>query len=107
MRKRLVPDLDETDVDVEVETDGDRPVASIQRALSVLDAFREGEATLTMAELAERTGLPRNTVARILATLEPQGYIVRERSGEFHIGPKPLRLANRFQLEFPCQFPAW
>jgi DNA-binding IclR family transcriptional regulator len=84
--------------DSDEKEDADKPIASIQRALLVLDAFLAGApATLTLAELADRTRLVKSTVLRILSTLEHQGYVVRTRSGEFHIGPKPLQLANRFQ----------
>ncbi|MDO8277212.1 MAG: IclR family transcriptional regulator [Burkholderiaceae bacterium] len=77
--------------------EGDKPVASVQRALLVLDAFLDAQATLTLSEIAARTGLYKSTILRLLATLEQQEYVVRTRSGEFHVGPKPLSLANRFQ----------
>jgi DNA-binding IclR family transcriptional regulator len=92
-KMRPDPDSDDTDAnDV-----GDRPVASVQRALLVLDCFVRHDGTLTLAELTAATSLDKDTVARILSTLEQQDYIVRTRSGEFRVGPKPLRLANRFQ----------
>jgi DNA-binding IclR family transcriptional regulator len=87
----------QTENGVDEKEDGDRPVASIQRALLVLDAFLGGDPTLTLAEIADRTGLPKSTILRVLSTLEQQDYVVRTRSGEFHVGPKPLRLANSFQ----------
>jgi len=77
--------------------DGEKPVASIQRALAVLDSFARHEGTLTLAELAAATALDKDTVARVLSTLERQDYIVRTPSGEYHVGAQPLRLANRMR----------
>ncbi len=86
--------------DIELEDDegeGDKPVASVQRALSLLDAFLPGPPTLSLADLAARTGLYKSTIVRILGTLEQQGYVVRTEGGGFQLGSKPLRLANMFQ----------
>src|SRR5690349_10931209 len=44
--------------------------ASVDRALSLLTAFRTGESALTLAELAERTRLYKSTALRLLASLE-------------------------------------
>lgn len=85
------------EIEVDDEGDGDKPVASVQRALSLLDAFLQGPPTLSLAELAARTGLYKSTIVRLLGTLEQQGYIVRTENGGFHIGAKPLRLAGMFQ----------
>jgi len=86
-------EIDDTDED----GDGEKPVASVQRALAVLDCFVRHEGTLTLAELTEATAFDKDTVARILGTLEQRGYIVRARSGEYHVGAQPLRLANRMR----------
>ena len=45
-------------------------VAAVDRALSVLSAFQDGDAALSLAELAERTRLYKSTVLRLLASLE-------------------------------------
>ncbi|MGE0799273.1 MAG: IclR family transcriptional regulator [Lautropia sp.] len=78
------------------DADGDRPVAAIQRAMQVLDAFLHDEVTLTVAELTQRTGLSKATVLRLLSTLAERNYVVRRPNGEFHVGAKPLMLSGRF-----------
>ncbi len=50
-------------------------VASIGRAFSILRCFRRGERALGNKEIAERTSLPRSSVARITATLTQLGYL--------------------------------
>ena len=50
-------------------------INSVARAFSVLRSFRRGERALGNKDLAERTGLPRSSVARITATLTELGYL--------------------------------
>ncbi|MFT2675524.1 helix-turn-helix domain-containing protein [Escherichia coli] len=40
-------------------------VSAAERALAVLTAFRRGDSALTLAELAERTGLVKSTPCHI------------------------------------------
>ena len=44
-------------------------VAAVERALSVLGAFRDGDASLSLHELAARTGLYKSTILRLLVSL--------------------------------------
>ena len=50
-------------------------VESLARGLTVLTAFGEGRAELTLTEVAEATGLARATARRALITLEHLGYV--------------------------------
>lgn len=61
-------------------------VAAVERALSVLGAFKTEEPALALAEIAERTGLQKSTVLRLLATLERHSYIVRLHDGRYQLG---------------------
>lgn len=73
------------------------PVASVERALEVLDAFESGPGSLTLAQLAERTGLYKSTIIRLAETLAGHGYLVKEADGSYQIGPKPFLLGARYQ----------
>lgn len=75
---------------------GDAHFAStLARGLSVLTAFRAGEATLGNAELARRTGLSRPTVARLTATLVQLGFLHRQPDGSgYRLGARLLPLAH-------------
>ena len=73
------------------------PVAAVQRALSVLGAFRYGERAITLTMIAERTGLYKSTVLRLLQTLMANDYISAGDGGLYSIGPKPLILASMYQ----------
>jgi DNA-binding IclR family transcriptional regulator len=50
-------------------------INSVARAFSILRSFRRGERALGNKDIAERTGLPRSSVARITATLTELGYL--------------------------------
>jgi DNA-binding IclR family transcriptional regulator len=50
-------------------------ITSIARAFSILRAFKRGERSLGNKEIAERTGLPKSSVARITYTLTKLGYL--------------------------------
>ena len=48
---------------------------SLERGLTVLRAFSADAPSLTISEVAERTGLTRATARRVLLTLEDLGYV--------------------------------
>jgi DNA-binding IclR family transcriptional regulator len=66
---------------------------TLARGLAVLDAFRDGEAALSNAELAARTGLSRPTVSRLVNTLLTLGYLKRNALGRFRLGTRVLGIA--------------
>ena len=72
-------------------------VAAVDRALLILSAFREDDATLSLALLARRTSLYKSTILRLLQSLLRAGYVVRLPDGNYVIGPEPTRLAKMYQ----------
>ncbi|NNN36703.1 helix-turn-helix domain-containing protein [Streptomyces sp. S3(2020)] len=66
-------------------------IESLARGLTVLTAFGEGRAALTLSEVAQATGLARATARRALITLEHVGFVVgRDRT--FSLAPRVLAL---------------
>ena len=61
-------------------------VESVERALSLLEAFNMGDNGLALKELAQRTGLNKATILRLSASLEKFGYLSRDDDGNFHLG---------------------
>ena len=61
-------------------------VESVERALSLLEAFNMGDNGLALKELAQRTGLNKATLLRLSASLEKFGYLSRDDDGNFHLG---------------------
>ncbi|MEU6381745.1 IclR family transcriptional regulator [Streptomyces sp. NPDC046909] len=68
----------------------------IARAGQMLRAIREAPGGLTQSELAERLGLPKSTIHRILSALEDEELIAAGRGprGRYRLGPEILRLAE-------------
>ena len=52
----------------------------------VLEAFRGGAPSLSLAEIVAATGLLKTTVFRILLTFEQAGYLIRLPNGRFQLG---------------------
>jgi IclR family acetate operon transcriptional repressor len=72
-----------------------RHVASVQRAVAVLDALAEGSAELGTNEIARRTGINASTVSRLLATLAEAGLVDHDaESGRYRLGLRLLHLGN-------------
>ncbi len=67
-------------------------VAAVDRALSLLAAFRPGDTSLGLGELAERSKLYKSTVLRLLASLEHARLVIRKPDGDYVLGPEIARL---------------
>ncbi|HYE50981.1 MAG TPA: IclR family transcriptional regulator [Azospirillaceae bacterium] len=84
----------EPEAPAEGPADGDRQfVTALARGLEVLRAFTPAEPLLGNRELADRTGLPKPTVARLTHTLTRLGYLVQAgRAGKYRLGAPVLSL---------------
>lgn len=74
--------------------------AAVDRALTLLAAFRSGDRTLGLAEFAERTGLYKSTVLRLLASLEHARLLQRLGDGRYALGPEVARLHGIYAASF-------
>ena len=76
---------------------------AVDRALFVLSVFRIGDAALGLAELAQRSGLYKSTLLRLLASLKHARLIQRLPDGRYALGSEIARLnavyAAAFSLE--------
>jgi DNA-binding IclR family transcriptional regulator len=75
-------------------------VEAVERALSVLEAFADGTAKLTLTEIATRTGLYPSTILRLYNSLDAFGYLHRDEDGAFRLGPSLWRLGVLYQNAF-------
>lgn len=77
--------------------------AAVDRALTLLSAFRSEDKELGLPELAERTGLYKSTVLRLLASLLHAQLMQKMPNGRYRLGPEVARLfgiySNSFSLE--------
>lgn len=77
--------------------------AAVDRALSLLTAFRAGDAALTLAELAARTRLYKSTALRLLASLEHAKLLQRLDNGSYALGNEVARLAGLYASSFSLE----
>ncbi len=75
-------------------------VSAVERALDILDVFSERDGSLTLAELANRTGFYKSTILRLINSLEKYDYIRRSQENTYRLGPKVLHLGHVYQRHF-------
>jgi DNA-binding IclR family transcriptional regulator len=80
------------------ETEGG--VTAVTRALSLMEAFAIGEATLSLAELSRRAGMHKTTALRLARTLALSNYMVQAEDGHWRLGPAAGWLGARYQAGF-------
>jgi DNA-binding IclR family transcriptional regulator len=71
-----------------------RPVASVERALALLDALAAHPEGLGVNELARRIGVNASTASRLLATLEGARMVQRAPAGPYRLGLRLVALAD-------------
>lgn len=73
--------------------EGKANVRAVEWALDILLCFTTGT-DLAMSEIAEKVGLHKSTVHRMLATLEDRGFLERDPSSErYHLGMRMWELS--------------
>jgi DNA-binding IclR family transcriptional regulator len=78
-------------------------VAAVDRALSLLAAFHEGDRSLSLLELVERSQLVKSTALRLLASLLHFGLVQRVEDGRYTLGPEVARLQSIYTRSFSLE----
>jgi len=88
--------------------DDDEPAAggvnAVTRALSLMETFQAGEATLSLAEMSRRAGMHKTTALRLARTLALSSYMVQAEDGQWRLGPATGWLGARYQRGFDVNF---
>ncbi len=78
-------------------TQESQTIRSVERALDVLLCFSGESQGLRVTDIAEKLGLYKSTVHRILVTLESRGFVRHDQmTGRYHLGLKALELASGY-----------
>ncbi len=83
-------------------------VAAVDKALALLAAFADEESSVSLSQFAQRTGLYKSAVLRLLASLEQSGLMERlpiasgAREARWRIGPAAVRLHRLYQCAAPA-----
>jgi IclR family KDG regulon transcriptional repressor len=76
-----------------VDGEGRQNLKSLFKLLTVLDCFSPREPELSVLQIAQRTGLPRTTVHRLVDSLRAVGFLEQEASRErYRLGLKLFEL---------------
>ena len=75
-------------------------VATADRVLAVLTAFRKGDAALSLAELSSRTGLVKSTIMRLAVSLEKYGLMARVADSSYRLDAEVFRLGMLYRQSF-------
>ncbi len=75
-------------------------VTAVDRALTLLSAFGEGDRTLSLAELSARSGLVSSTTLRLLASLIHFRLVQRTPQGRYALGAAVARLHRLYAASF-------
>ncbi len=78
-------------------------VAAVDRALLLLTAFRAGDVSLSLAELAARASLVKSTALRLLASLAHFGLMRRLDDGRYALGSEVARLNAAYTASFSLE----
>jgi IclR family transcriptional regulator, acetate operon repressor len=69
-------------------------VQSVDRAFALLECLADGGGSLSLSELAARSGMPMPTIHRLMRSLVNQGYVRQEPTRHYAIGPRMIRLGE-------------
>ena len=83
-----------------IDEDDPSYVGSLARGLAVIRAFDVGRESLTLADVAKMTALPRATVRRSLLTLQALGYVATD-GKQFRLTPRILSLGYAYLASTP------
>ena len=76
-------------------TDSGNTLKSLFKAVDVLDCFSQVDRALTLAEIAERAGIPKTTAHRILATFREAGFVEQDHGRDsYRLGLRLFELGN-------------
>jgi len=75
-------------------------IDSVERAMSILSAFSSQRRRMTLAELAEETGLHKSTVLRQAKSMLLYGFLSRDSDGRYGIGASVWRLGLVFRQDY-------
>ena len=78
-------------------------VAAVDRALLLLAAFRVGDRSLSLIELAGRAGLVKSTALRLLASLIHFGLVQKLDDGRYALGSEIARLQSIYTSSFALE----
>jgi DNA-binding IclR family transcriptional regulator len=75
-------------------------VAAVDRALTLLKCFSAGDGPLSLGDFAERSGLYKSTILRLLSSLENADFLQRLDDGRYALSAEVARLHALYAASF-------
>ena len=88
------PSADREGAEATVVAGRRRGVQSLDRAFELLESMADAGGIATLSELAKSTGLPMPTIHRIVQSLVAGGYVRKDVSHRYALGPRLIRLGE-------------
>lgn len=79
---------------MKVRKSSSAPVGVLTKVLSIFDLLDRSHDGLQLRAIAEQTKLNKSTAYRFLAHLEREGYLVRDSTGAYLLGPRLVHLGS-------------
>lgn len=79
-------------VSVKLRKSNSAPVGVLTKVLAIFELLDRSPDGLQLKSISEQTGFNKSTAYRFLAHLEQAGYLVRDLTGAYLIGPRLVRL---------------
>ncbi|WP_254926142.1 IclR family transcriptional regulator [Bordetella genomosp. 11] len=76
------------------------PVGVLERGISILESFSDDALRLSLGDLAERTGLDKATLLRLLGVLVRARLVHRYDNGNYAMGPATLHMGMLYRQTF-------
>jgi DNA-binding IclR family transcriptional regulator len=74
-----------------------KQIESVDKALSILECFSDGVSELSLKQLSEKTGLYKSRILRLCGTLMAHGFLIRQESSIYSLGPKLMMLGKMYE----------
>lgn len=75
----------------------ERTVSSLERGLTIFDAFLQNPGELSLGQLEEHTKLFKSVILRYMLSFEAHGYIRRTATGKYALGPTLFQLGKQYE----------
>jgi DNA-binding IclR family transcriptional regulator len=78
------------------------PVPAVDRAIAIVNFLADNpHASFSLSEIARRTGIHKATSVALLSRLTAHGFVVRDDSKHYSLGPASLGLSFQYSQRFP------
>ncbi|OCW59598.1 IclR family transcriptional regulator [Hoeflea olei] len=82
---------------------GQRGVAAVDRALSIIAALEASNIPRNLSEISRTTGLYKSTILRLLQSLQDAGYVIRVDDSKYALGPTIMQLGLAYERTNPLR----